>query len=231
MGGVGLMLGGAFGWWMAGLHAPAAAAAPAIVRQSRRRAAAALNALPPPSPAAGGAQAVGAAGAHAGRAPRRVRRLHCGARNRHHGGSDGWMRCARRSSRLRCCSRRHSHSMPAARLRPPFPVTPPALPPNAPPCPAPAPAQAYTASALSLMLAGFRKPIVMTGSQLPLALPRSDARQNLLDSMCCATASFSPPHVHLQGKRAAASALRQALRRAASCCRGRSCVVAEARRR
>lgn len=57
---------------------------------------------------------------------------------------------------------------------------------------------AYTASALSLMLAGFRKPIVMTGSQLPLALPRSDARQNLLDSLCCATASFTPPHVHLQ---------------------------------
>jgi hypothetical protein len=56
----------------------------------------------------------------------------------------------------------------------------------------------YTASALSLMLAGFRKPIVMTGSQLPLALPRSDARQNLLDSLCCATASFTPPHVHLQ---------------------------------
>ena len=37
----------------------------------------------------------------------------------------------------------------------------------------------------------------MTGSQLPLALPRSDARQNLLDAVCCATASFSPPHVHL----------------------------------
>lgn len=57
---------------------------------------------------------------------------------------------------------------------------------------------AYTASALSMMLAGFRKPIVLTGSQLPLALPRSDARQNLLDSVCCATASFSPPHVNLQ---------------------------------
>ncbi|EFN58347.1 hypothetical protein CHLNCDRAFT_142407 [Chlorella variabilis] len=56
----------------------------------------------------------------------------------------------------------------------------------------------YTASALSLMLAGFKKPIVVTGSQLPLALPRSDARQNLLDSLCCATAAFSPPHVHLQ---------------------------------
>ena len=43
-----------------------------------------------------------------------------------------------------------------------------------------------------------QKPIVVTGSQLPLALPRSDARQNLLDSLCCATAAFSPPHVHLQ---------------------------------
>jgi len=55
---------------------------------------------------------------------------------------------------------------------------------------------AYTASALSLLLAGFRKPIILTGSQLPLAMPRSDARQNLIDSLTCATASFTPPHVH-----------------------------------
>lgn len=39
---------------------------------------------------------------------------------------------------------------------------------------------AYTASALSLMLRGFGKPIVLTGSQLPLIAPRTDARQNLL---------------------------------------------------
>eukprot|EP00891_Asterochloris_glomerata_P003765 jgi/Astpho2/3765/Aster-04942 len=57
---------------------------------------------------------------------------------------------------------------------------------------------AYTASALSLMLLGFRKPIVMTGSQLPLLQPRSDARQNLIDSVTCATAFFQPPHVYLQ---------------------------------
>ncbi len=55
---------------------------------------------------------------------------------------------------------------------------------------------AYTASALSLLLAGFRKPIILTGSQLPLAMPRSDARQNLIDSLTCATSSFAPPHVH-----------------------------------
>ena len=41
----------------------------------------------------------------------------------------------------------------------------------------------YTASAISLMLAGFRKPIIVTGSQLPLDMPRSDARQNLIDSI------------------------------------------------
>ncbi|CAG9467813.1 unnamed protein product [Pedinophyceae sp. YPF-701] len=57
---------------------------------------------------------------------------------------------------------------------------------------------AYTASAISLMLSGFKKPIVMTGSQLPLMMPRSDARQNLIDSITCATAAFTPPHVHMQ---------------------------------
>eukprot|EP00198_Chlamydomonas_reinhardtii_P004437 XP_001693773.1 predicted protein [Chlamydomonas reinhardtii] len=57
---------------------------------------------------------------------------------------------------------------------------------------------AYTASALSLMLCGFKKPIVLTGSQLPLRAPRTDARQNLLDSIQVATSAFSPPHVELQ---------------------------------
>lgn len=57
---------------------------------------------------------------------------------------------------------------------------------------------AYTASALSLMLAGFKKPIIVTGSQLPLDMPRSDARQNLIDSVTCATAGYSPPHVTLE---------------------------------
>ncbi|EIE25265.1 Asparaginase/glutaminase [Coccomyxa subellipsoidea C-169] len=57
---------------------------------------------------------------------------------------------------------------------------------------------AYTASALSLLLAGFKKPIVMTGSQLPLSMPRSDARQNLIDSVTCATSFFAPPHTQLQ---------------------------------
>lgn len=57
---------------------------------------------------------------------------------------------------------------------------------------------AYTAAALSLMLSGFKKPIILTGSQLPLRAPRSDARQNLLDSIQVATSAFSPPHVSLE---------------------------------
>lgn len=52
---------------------------------------------------------------------------------------------------------------------------------------------AYTASALSFMLAGFRKPIIMTGSQLPLKLVRSDARQNLIDSLTVRSSPLSPP--------------------------------------
>ncbi|KIZ06467.1 Glutamyl-tRNA(Gln) amidotransferase subunit D [Monoraphidium neglectum] len=54
---------------------------------------------------------------------------------------------------------------------------------------------AYTASALSLMLLGFRKPIVLTGSQMPLASARTDARQNLIDALTCAVAGQTPPHV------------------------------------
>lgn len=36
------------------------------------------------------------------------------------------------------------------------------------------------------MLAGFGKPVVLTGSQLPMLRARSDARANLLDSVQCA---------------------------------------------
>jgi L-asparaginase len=57
---------------------------------------------------------------------------------------------------------------------------------------------AFTAAALSLMLAGFGKPIVITGSQIPLAMPRSDARQNLVDALTCAVAAHYPPHAPLR---------------------------------
>lgn len=42
---------------------------------------------------------------------------------------------------------------------------------------------AYTASALSFMLQGLRKPVIVTGSQVPLGAPRSDAAQNLITAL------------------------------------------------
>ena len=45
---------------------------------------------------------------------------------------------------------------------------------------------AYTASALSFMLAGICKPVILTGSQLPLEHPLSDARSNLLHAVTAA---------------------------------------------
>lgn len=39
---------------------------------------------------------------------------------------------------------------------------------------------AYTSSALSFFVEGTRKPIVVTGSQLPFGAPRSDARNNIV---------------------------------------------------
>lgn len=46
---------------------------------------------------------------------------------------------------------------------------------------------AWTAAALSFMLRGLRKPVVVTGSQRPIAMLRSDARSNLVHSTICAT--------------------------------------------
>jgi len=45
---------------------------------------------------------------------------------------------------------------------------------------------AYTASALSFMLEGLDKPVVLTGSQIPLSEVRSDGRDNLITSLIIA---------------------------------------------
>ncbi len=45
---------------------------------------------------------------------------------------------------------------------------------------------AYTASALSFILGGVNKPIVLTGSQIPLFEVRSDGRENLITSLLIA---------------------------------------------
>jgi L-asparaginase len=41
----------------------------------------------------------------------------------------------------------------------------------------------YTAAALSFLLPGLRKPVVLTGAQRPLSAARTDARGNLLDAV------------------------------------------------
>jgi len=67
---------------------------------------------------------------------------------------------------------------------------------------------AYTASALSFLLPGFGKPVVVTGSQIPIARARSDGRQNLIGALQVAARADVPEvsllfgEVLLRGNRA-----------------------------
>ncbi|MCB0792613.1 MAG: asparaginase [Flavobacteriales bacterium] len=56
---------------------------------------------------------------------------------------------------------------------------------------------AYTASALSFLLEGLGKPVVLTGSQLPIGSIRTDARENLITAIEIASArdEFGRPMV------------------------------------
>lgn len=47
---------------------------------------------------------------------------------------------------------------------------------------------AYSASALSFMLDGLHKPVIFTGSQLPIGEPRTDGKENLVSSVEIAAA-------------------------------------------
>lgn len=55
---------------------------------------------------------------------------------------------------------------------------------------------AYTASALSFMLQGLNKPVIVTGSQIPLSELRSDGQVNLLNALYLA-ANYPLPEVTL----------------------------------
>lgn len=52
----------------------------------------------------------------------------------------------------------------------------------------------YSASALSFMLDGLTKPVIFTGSQLPIGVPRTDGRENLISSIEIASAKDSEGH-------------------------------------
>jgi L-asparaginase len=51
---------------------------------------------------------------------------------------------------------------------------------------------AYTASCLSFILQNLAKPIILTGSQLPIGIARTDARENLITSIELACESKNP---------------------------------------
>jgi L-asparaginase len=54
---------------------------------------------------------------------------------------------------------------------------------------------AYTASALSFMLEGLAKPVIITGSQLPLGAIRTDAKRNIVTSAEIASGETVVPEV------------------------------------
>ncbi|MBP3472253.1 MAG: type I asparaginase [Paraprevotella sp.] len=49
---------------------------------------------------------------------------------------------------------------------------------------------AYTASALSFMLENLSKPVILTGSQLPVGMPRTDGKENLITAIEIAAARY-----------------------------------------
>ena len=53
---------------------------------------------------------------------------------------------------------------------------------------------AYTASVLSFMVEGLTKPIILTGSQLPIGSPRTDGKENLISSVEIAAAKDPEGH-------------------------------------
>ena len=53
---------------------------------------------------------------------------------------------------------------------------------------------AYSASALSFMLENLEKPVVFTGSQLPIGVPRTDGRENLISAVEIAAAKDEDGH-------------------------------------
>lgn len=56
---------------------------------------------------------------------------------------------------------------------------------------------AYTASALAFMLEGLGKPVIVTGSQIPLCELRNDAQENLITSLLLAADPLTVPEVCL----------------------------------
>lgn len=59
---------------------------------------------------------------------------------------------------------------------------------------------AYTSSALSYMLQNLDKPVVVTGSQVPISFKRTDARRNVLDALRFASENIGGVYVVFDGR-------------------------------
>ena len=55
----------------------------------------------------------------------------------------------------------------------------------------------YSASTLSFMLEGLTKPVVFTGSQLPIGVPRTDGKENLISAVEIAAAKDEKGHARV----------------------------------
>ncbi len=55
----------------------------------------------------------------------------------------------------------------------------------------------YSASALSFMLDGLTKPVIFTGSQLPIGVPRTDGKENLISAIEIAAAKDAEGHARV----------------------------------
>jgi L-asparaginase len=53
---------------------------------------------------------------------------------------------------------------------------------------------AYSASVLSFMIEGLTKPVIFTGSQLPIGIPRTDGKENLISAVEIAAAKDEEGH-------------------------------------
>ena len=56
---------------------------------------------------------------------------------------------------------------------------------------------AYSASTLSFMLEGLTKPVIFTGSQLPIGVPRTDGKENLISAVEIAAAKDYEGHARV----------------------------------
>jgi L-asparaginase len=59
---------------------------------------------------------------------------------------------------------------------------------------------AYTASALSFMLQNIKKPVILTGSQIPMGEAGSDAPRNIYDAFCVACDNIPGVYIVFGGK-------------------------------